>query len=135
MHKGFLLAGCIFAALAVALGAFGAHSLKKILTEDLQITFETAVRYQLYHAFAMIVTGILYQRFPGKFTKWAGYSFAGGIVFFSGSLYVLCWLKVQHAVGTYSIGMLTPIGGLLFLVGWGLLVAGISKVRMAVKRQ
>lgn len=133
MHKGFLLAGCICAALAVALGAFGAHSLKKVLTADLLITFETAVRYQVYHAFALIVTGILYQRFPGKMTKWAGYCFAGGVVLFSGSLYVLCWLKVQQAVGVYSIGVLTPVGGILFLIGWGLLVGGISKTRMAVR--
>ena len=133
MHKGFLLAGCVFAALAVALGAMGAHSLKKVLTTDLMVTFETAVRYQVYHAFALIITGILYQRFPGKMTKWAGYCFAGGILLFSGSLYVLCWLKVQHAVGTYSIGVLTPLGGILFLIGWGLLVAGIAKARMAVR--
>lgn len=133
MHKGFLLAGCIFAALAVALGAMGAHTLKKFLSLDLMLTFETAVRYQVYHAFALLATGILYQRFPGKFTKWAGYCFAGGIVLFSGSLYMLCWLKMQKAIGTYSIGMLTPIGGLLFLAGWGLLIAGISKTRMAVR--
>ena len=133
MHKGFLMAGCIFAALAVGLGAFGAHSLKRTLTVDLMVTFETAVRYQIYHSFALLVAGILYQRFPGKFTKWAGYCFGGGIILFSGSLYVLCWLKVQKAVGTYSIGVLTPVGGLLFLLGWVLLVAGVSKARMAIR--
>ncbi len=133
MHRGFLFAGCIFAGLAVALGAFGAHSLKRVLTADLLITFETAVRYQIYHAFALIATGFLYQRYPGKFTKWAGYCFAGGILLFSGSLYVLCWLKMNKAIGTYSIGVLTPVGGLLFLAGWGLLAGGISQKRMAVK--
>jgi uncharacterized membrane protein YgdD (TMEM256/DUF423 family) len=133
MHRGFLIAACIFSGLAVALGAFGAHSLKRILTAELMITFETAVRYQVYHAFALLATGILYQRFPGKFTKWAGYCFSGGIVLFSGSLYMICWLRVNNAIGTYSVGVLTPVGGLLFLAGWAMLVAGISKTRMAIK--
>jgi uncharacterized membrane protein YgdD (TMEM256/DUF423 family) len=89
MHQGFLKTAAILGALSVALGAFAAHSLKQLLPLEILQTFETAVRYQFYHVLALLATGILYKEFPVKLMKWAGYSFAAGILLFSGSLYGL----------------------------------------------
>ena len=83
MHKRFMAAGAIFGGLAVALGAFGAHGLEQ-LTTDARIThgFETGASYQLYHAFAILITALVYERSPNQFIKWAGYFFIAGIVLF-----------------------------------------------------
>ncbi len=122
MNKIFLTAGALFAAVAVICGAFGAHFLKtKLSAEGLQ-TFETAVRYQFYHAFALLVTGILYKEFSNKLLKWAGNLFIAGIILFSGSLYILCGVQSLK-----WIGAITPFGGLCFITGWILLAAVITK--------
>lgn len=122
MNKFFLTAGAFFAAIAVICGAFGAHFLKtKLPAEGLQ-TFETAVRYQFYHAFALLITGILYKEFPGKLLKWAGQLFIAGIFLFSGSLYILCGTQAVKWVGA-----ITPFGGLCFILAWLLLAAGCYK--------
>ncbi|WP_462222799.1 DUF423 domain-containing protein [Ferruginibacter sp.] len=122
MNKSFLTAGALFAAVAVICGAFGAHFLKtKLSAEGLQ-TFETAVRYQFYHAFALLVTGILYKEFSNKLLKWAGNLFIAGIILFSGSLYILCGVQSLKWVGA-----ITPFGGLCFITGWILLAAVITK--------
>ncbi|HMO62647.1 MAG TPA: DUF423 domain-containing protein [Ferruginibacter sp.] len=125
MHKQFIAAAGITGAIAVALGAFAAHGLKKIVqAETLQI-FETAVRYQFYHVFALLAAGILYQYFPGKLTVWAGILFIAGIVLFSGSLYLLCWFKHAALKHLYWMGAITPVGGLCFIAGWLLLTAAV----------
>ncbi|WP_462255333.1 DUF423 domain-containing protein [Ferruginibacter sp.] len=122
MNKFFLTAGALLAAVAVICGAFGAHFLKtKLSAEGLQ-TFETAVRYQFYHAFALLVTGILYKEFSNKLLKWAGNLFIAGIILFSGSLYILTAVQ-----SVKWIGAITPFGGLCFITGWILLAAGITK--------
>jgi uncharacterized membrane protein YgdD (TMEM256/DUF423 family) len=128
MHKTFLAIAAVAGSLAVALGAFAAHGLKKILqAETLQI-FETAVRYQFYHVFALLATGILYQYFPAKATIWAGVLFIAGIILFSGSLYLLCWFKQAELKHLYWMGAITPVGGLCFIGGWLLLaLAVVSK--------
>ena len=94
--------------LAVALGAFAAHGLKTRLTPDMLAVFETGVRYQAYHALALLALGV--ARGPDK----AGWCFLAGIVVFSGSLYLLA------LTGERRLGMITPIGGVLFLAGWAL---------------
>jgi uncharacterized membrane protein YgdD (TMEM256/DUF423 family) len=106
--------GAVFAGVAVALGAFGAHLLRaKLEPRDLEI-FETAVRYQMYHAFALIVVGWLASRqAPG--TAAAGWAFVVGIALFCGSLYVMV------ATGQRWLGAVTPLGGVAFLTGWLLL--------------
>jgi uncharacterized membrane protein YgdD (TMEM256/DUF423 family) len=114
-----LLLASLFGLTAVALGAFGAHILKRILTpEDVQI-FETGVRYQFYHTFALLVVAML-SRYVGQ--RWTGISawlFVVGIVFFSGSLYMLALLDAFGFSESKAIfGPLTPIGGLLFMGGW-----------------
>jgi uncharacterized membrane protein YgdD (TMEM256/DUF423 family) len=122
MNKIFLTAGALFAAVAVICGAFGAHFLKtKLSAEGLQ-TFETAVRYQFYHAFALLVTGILYKEFSNKLLKWSGNLFITGIILFSGSLYILSGVQSLK-----WIGAITPFGGFCFITGWILLAAAVTK--------
>jgi len=127
MHKSFLAIGAILGAVAVALGAFGAHGLKSIVSADVVATFETGVRYQVYHGFALLVAGILYERFPSKWVRWSGYSFITGIILFSGSLYALTALKATARVGLDGIGIITPFGGIFFIVGWLFLFVGVLK--------
>ncbi|HUP14052.1 MAG TPA: DUF423 domain-containing protein [Niastella sp.] len=128
MHKGFLQTAAILGALAVALGAFGAHGLKKIVPPETVTTFETGVRYQFYHVFALLAVAILFGSFPGKNLQYAGVCFILGIVLFSGSLYVLTALQATKTVGLRGIGAITPIGGVFFIIGWiFLFLAVLSK--------
>lgn len=118
MSKRFIQYAAILGALSVILGAFGAHALKKLVGADQIITFETGVRYQFYHTFALLAIGILYRRMPGKLMEWAGILFISGIVLFCGSLYILTLLEATENVGLKSIGAITPLGGLCFIGGW-----------------
>jgi uncharacterized membrane protein YgdD (TMEM256/DUF423 family) len=113
--------GAIFGALAVILGAFGAHALRARLSPgDLEI-FETGVRYQMYHAFAMFAAAWLISRqAPAAAT--AAWAFIGGVIVFSGSLYLLV------ATGQRWLGAITPIGGLAFIAGWVLLAVAAMKL-------
>jgi uncharacterized membrane protein YgdD (TMEM256/DUF423 family) len=129
MHKGFLLVASILGALSVGLGAFGAHGLKKVVPPETVASFETAVRYQFYHVFALIAVAILFEKFPGRFLKWAGNCFIIGIILFSGSLYLLTVMKATDSVGLTGIGIITPFGGLFFMAGWLLLFFGLLKKR------
>jgi len=114
--------GSVFGLLGVAIGAFGAHALKPILIESGRLdTFELAVRYQFYHAFALLATGILMNQLPAKFLEYASLFFTGGILFFSGSLYLLCF------TGLGVLGAITPIGGILFIAGWLCLLISAAK--------
>ncbi len=100
MHKRFLSTAAILGAISVALGAFGAHGLKKILDPDQLLVFETAIRYQFYHVFALLATGILYKAFPGKALLWAGRLFLLGILLFSGPT---MGLRLMEAVRTADV--------------------------------
>lgn len=121
MHKVFLLIGSLSGAVAVGLGAFGAHGLKKILPPEAIATFETGVRYQFYHTFALLLVALVYEKYAGKFLVWSGNCFITGIVLFSGSLYLLAALNDTSMVGLRKIGIITPFGGLFFIAGWLLL--------------
>ena len=127
MHKKFLFIAAVFGSVAVIMGAFAAHGLKKILTADNLQVFETAVRYQMYHVFALLVAGILYQSFPGKLLQWAGTLFIIGIILFSGSLYFLCYLKFAEIQSGMWVGAITPFGGLCFISAWLLVAAAVVK--------
>jgi len=127
MHKLYLILGGVFGGLGVVLGAFGAHGLKQLVGPETVGTFQTGVQYQMYHAFALLVVGILYERLPHFLLNWAGGLFIGGIILFSGSLYLLAALKAANKVGLGGVGIITPIGGLLFIAGWILLVMSILK--------
>ena len=117
MHKGFIKTAAILGALSVILGAFAAHGLKQILNADELQIFETAVRYQFYHVFALLLVGILHASFPGKLMAWAGKLFIAGIILFSGSLYLLCYVKYSEMPLNW-IGAITPFGGAAFIAGW-----------------
>jgi len=114
MHKGFLKTAFLFAAAAVILGAFGAHGLKKIISESSLQTFETGVRYQMYHAFGLMVAAIIFNSSEQKRVVIAGRLFIAGIFIFSGSLYFLALTADKFRF----VGAITPIGGLCFIVGW-----------------
>jgi uncharacterized membrane protein YgdD (TMEM256/DUF423 family) len=107
--------GAIIAGLSVAMGAFGAHILESRLSDDDLSTYETAVRYQMYHALALLLLSGFSDRMSEKNHSRIGWSFFLGIIFFSGSLYVL--LLTNQSI----LGAITPIGGLAFLTGWFLL--------------
>lgn len=129
MHKKYLATGIFFAALAVALGAFGAHGLQK-LTDDAKILsgYHTAVQYQMWHALALIITGILYlSDISRKQLHWAAGCFTGGIILFSGSLYLLTFLKMNESGLTKVTGPFTPLGGVFFIAGWLLLLIAVLK--------
>ena len=103
----------LFAFLAVLLGAFGAHALKTRITPEMQAVWQTAVQYHGWHALAIFAVGLLILHFPDRAGLGvAGWLFVAGIVLFSGSLYALA------LTGVKSIGAVTPIGGIAFLVGW-----------------
>ena len=127
MHKKFLATGAILGALAVALGAFGAHQLKEWVSLDTVQSFQTGVQYQVYHSLALMCAGMMYQRKPVGSIRWAAICFITGIILFSGSLYVLTAMKATGVVGMSGIGLITPVGGLFFIAGWLLLFSGIIK--------
>lgn len=122
----FLSLGAISAFVGVAAGAFGAHALKAQLAPDLLAIFETGTRYQLVHAIALIVTGLVTQRRHGRAAPAAGWLFLFGTVFFSGSLYVLA------LTGVRAWGAVTPFGGVMWLLGWALLAFAGGRSREKV---
>lgn len=130
MHKGYLTTAAWIGAVSVALGAFGAHTLKSILTEQSLGVFETAVRYQFYHVFALALTGILYKNSPNAFVKNAGRLFIIGIILFSGSLYALTYASANNLTFRWA-GPLTPLGGAMLMAGWISLALGIGKTSPA----
>ncbi len=112
MIRVFWVLGCVFALLAVAAGAFGAHALRGRLTPDLLAVFETGVRYHMYHALGLLAVAWVLGRWPGSAATAAGWLFVAGILVFSGSLYLLA------LTGQRWLGAITPIGGLAFMAGW-----------------
>ena len=121
-QRDTLLCAASFGCLAVITGAFGAHAFKEALTATGRLdTFELAVRYQFYHALAMLGVGVLMNQMPSKMIRYSSLFFFLGILFFSGSLYVLC------LTGEKILGAVTPIGGIFFILGWIFLILGIVK--------
>ena len=133
MHKKYLTIGCLLSALAVTLGAFGAHGLNQWVTAESILTFETGVRYQFYHSFALLFTGVIYDKFGSKWIRYAANSFILGIILFSGSLYTLVIFKATDTVGLKSIGIFTPLGGIFFIAGWIFLLTGLRQNSSPVK--
>lgn len=107
------VSGTVLALLSVALGAFGAHGLEGRLSPGDLVTFETGVRYQMYHALGLLLLAVVSAAVPGFRSRLAGWAFLVGVLVFSGSLYVLV------LTGQRWLGAITPIGGVAFLVGWG----------------
>jgi|SRR5678815_874564 uncharacterized membrane protein YgdD (TMEM256/DUF423 family) len=116
MDRTFLLIGAALNFVGVAAGAFGAHALRSRLTADMLSVFETGVRYQMYHGFAILLVALLIGHAgSARLLVISGWSFVAGVVLFSGSLYALTLTDVR------VLGAITPLGGLLFLLGWGCL--------------
>jgi uncharacterized membrane protein YgdD (TMEM256/DUF423 family) len=112
VERTFAALGAVSAFLAVAAGAFGAHGLRQRLSADMLAVFEIAVRYQMYHALALLAVSWAQTRWPGPALQLSGYAFVAGTILFSGSLYLL------SLTGARWLGAITPLGGLAFLVGW-----------------
>ena len=128
MHKSFLITAAIFGGLAVALGAFGAHGLEKLTADTKTLHgFRTGVEYQMYHTLTLIAVAILFEKFPGRWLKWAGNFFIAGVILFSGSLYLLTIFKVQDSSAVKFIGPVTPVGGLFFIAGWLFFLLAVVK--------
>ena len=125
-----ILFGLTFACLGVIIGAFAAHGLKPLLSLKEVNNFETGVKYQFYHAFALIVLGLLGAHFPNgdKSFKLAGFLFFIGIILFSGSLYLLSTQSILK-ISIPFLGPITPIGGVLLILGWALSIFGVLKSR------
>ncbi len=121
MERFFFISGAIAAFVGVALGAFGAHSLRTKLSPDMLNIFEVGVRYQVYHAFGLIAVAWATTRWPEANLNAAGWAFIIGIVIFSGSLYLLSLTDIRW------LGAITPIGGLAFLIGWAILVWSVAR--------
>ncbi|MBX5439679.1 MAG: DUF423 domain-containing protein [Thermoflavifilum sp.] len=131
--KTILFVASVSGALSVALGAFGAHILKSLLTADQLNIFETAVRYQFYHSLALLATGLIsalaqtHVHGSGWLSA-SAYAFVAGLVLFSGSLYLIIFLQYHHSPVPGWIGILTPIGGLCFIAGWICLALSVWKI-------
>lgn len=121
MAKTILMTASILLALAVALGAFGAHGLKSQLSTDMLQTFKTGVEYHFYHALGLLLIGILAVSYPSELVKWAAILLTAGIILFSGSLYVLAISGIKW------LGAITPLGGISFIAGWLLLFLSVWK--------
>jgi uncharacterized membrane protein YgdD (TMEM256/DUF423 family) len=119
--KGFVVAGALFAAAAVAAGAFGAHALASRLTPDRLATWETAARYHLFHALALVLLGAVYARWPAPLLGAVGWLFTLGILIFGGTVYALA------LGGPRWLGAITPIGGLALIAGWVVLAVAVAR--------
>jgi len=126
MARTFWILGCVFGFMAVGAGAFGAHALRARLTPDLLAVWETAARYQMYHALALLVVAMAASRWPAGGWSAPGWLFTAGIVIFSGTLYVLALSGVRW------LGAITPLGGVALLAGWVLLALAGARALSAV---
>lgn len=124
--KKITVTAAFLGAATIAIGAFGAHGLEKIVNTDAIATFETGVRYQMYHAIVLLILGFV-PVIPENTRKWVFRFFIGGIIFFSGSIYVLS-LKSIVPFDVSFLGPLTPIGGLLLIFGWLRLAYGLLTI-------
>jgi len=123
MAKRFFVLGCVFGFLGVAGGAFAAHALRDHLPANLLNVFETGIRYQMYHAFALLAAAWALEKYRSRHFEWAGWAFVAGVALFSGSLYIMA------VTGIRWIGIITPFGGVAFLGGWAFMAAGFWKLQ------
>lgn len=117
----FLTAGAISGALAVLLGAFGAHLLKQMISPEMLEIYKTGNQYQFYHTFALLAVGILMKIKPSGTLEWSGYLFIAGTAIFSGFLYLLAFTGIK------ALGMIVPAGGLTLVAGWVCLLVHLLK--------
>ncbi len=125
MKQTVLVFGAIYGALSVVFGAFGAHALKKVLSEAQLQSFEVGVKYQMYHAIVLLVLGF-FLTFESRLQHMMGWSFISGTFLFSFSIYLLS-LSSLMGMNLRFLGPVTPLGGLLMIVGWALLLVMIIR--------
>lgn len=123
--RAYILIGSLAASISVLAGAIGAHFLLETLGDRADV-YETAVRYQMYHALGMVLTGLLEKQYPGVNVRRAGWAFLSGILLFSGSLYALAILELP------ALGAVAPLGGLSFIAGWLLLASGVLRAELSL---
>ncbi|MEZ4874330.1 MAG: DUF423 domain-containing protein [Flavobacteriaceae bacterium] len=126
-HKKIFILASLLAVITIAIGAFGAHGLKNLVDAPAVASFETGVRYQMYHVFALFMVGLMPAISPQS-RKWVTIFFLLGILFFSGSIYLLA-LQSQLPFSVRFLGPVTPLGGLLFIMGWLRLGYGIYRAK------
>ena len=126
INRWFLVCGALLAGFSVVLGAFGAHGLKQVLSPNSLITFEIAVRYQMYHALLLLFVGTT-SLIPIKTKKIMYYLTVFGVLFFSGSIYGLATITLT-GFDFKSIGFITPIGGLSLILAWGFMFIGFLNI-------
>lgn len=119
--KMFCIIGSINVGLAVLMGAFGAHGLKEKISERMLDVFHTGVAYHMYHALGLFAVAFVAQHVNHGMVRWSGWLMLAGIILFSGSLYLLSLSGIKW------LGAITPVGGTLFIVAWGLLAAALFK--------
>ncbi len=127
MADKFLKISFLLGALAVGLGAFGAHALREMVDEKSLHAWQTAVLYHFFHLLALAISGLLIKQKPVNWYTRAGYLFIAGIVLFSGSLYTLTFLKAAGIENMNWLGAVTPLGGICFIAGWLCLFSGVNK--------
>lgn len=125
-NRNIVVTACVLAGVTIALGAFGAHGLKDLVTAESLSTFETGVRYQMYHVLALLIIGFT-EKVDIRTKQWVCRFFYFGMLFFSGSIYLLA-LKGQLPFTVSFLGPITPIGGLLFILGWSRLAYGLLTI-------
>ena len=121
MSKAIIMTASVFLALAVTIGAFGAHGLKSHISAEMIQIYKTGVEYHFYHALGLLLVGVLAIVMPSVSFKWPAIFLSAGIILFSGSLYVLA------ITGIKALGAITPLGGLSFIVGWIILFVTVWK--------
>ena len=128
MHRNYFITAAVLGALGVALGAFGAHGLQQLTTDEKILhSYQTGVQYQVYHSIALLIAAAVAEKLNEKYFKWAALCFTVGVIFFSGSLYIITYLKIQESDAARYLGPVTPLGGLLFIAGWLLLAVSVLK--------
>jgi len=125
MQRTFFKTAAILAMFSVMLGAFGAHVLKEYLTEQSLDSFQTATTYMMNHAIALFIVGKMYRHYKKKTMVWAGNFFVMGIIMFSGSIYLSIVLKFLGYEKLTLVNLITPVGGLMFILGWLMLFISI----------
>jgi uncharacterized membrane protein YgdD (TMEM256/DUF423 family) len=127
MNKKLITTGALFGMIAIILGAFGAHALKKVMPAEQLVTFETGVRYQMYHALFLIFISMI-SEISEKTKKTIYYLILSGVILFSGSIYLLATNSIT-SFDFKVIGFVTPIGGLLLILAWAILFFSFIKKR------
>ena len=125
LFRFFIAVAAVLGALAVILGAFGAHALKPKLTADQLNTFETGIRYHFYHALALLVLAFISMKLQSTLLPYVGYLWITGVVLFSGSIYLLATKAILGISHWNWLGPVTPIGGTLLIIGWILLLISV----------